>query len=397
MFLLIAATNILTPPPDVRDDFGVSITTAGLIVGSYGLARLAVDLPAGRLADTFGPRRLSVIAIIVLLASSVLGLVAWSVEVLIAARIGSGLAVGVLAAVVLSALSSTATPVNRGKVMSLFHVANNTGIALYPMLGGLIGLAFGWRATFVLTAVLGRRRRGHPAAVAAAAGPQRVRQRGQGWGRCAAGPAWPRAADRDRGHQLRRRGQHDPSPRGAQHDPAAVRRDRPRPRRDLDRDRHRPHVDHRPAGGDAGRDAGRPARPAAGDHGRAGRGGGRRPGVHPDRRPADLPARGGGDRARRLLHELADRAAVGGRSADRTDEGAVRLSVLGRPGGPDRAGPARRHHGRRRRRRSAASICCGRGAILFSVPPSRPDWVARRPAAHASTPTSQPRSRHDPR
>jgi MFS family permease len=155
IFLLIAATNILTPLlPDVRDDFGVSITTAGLIVGSYGLARLAVDLPAGRLADTFGPRRLSVIAIVVLLGSSVLGLVAWSVEVLIAARIGSGLAVGVLATVVLSALSSTATPVNRGKVMSLFHVANNTGIALYPMLGGLIGLAFGWRATFALTAVL---------------------------------------------------------------------------------------------------------------------------------------------------------------------------------------------------------------------------------------------------
>ena len=74
MFLLIAATNILTPLlPDIRDDFGVSITTAGLIVGSYGLARLAVDLPAGFLADRVGPRRLSVIAIVVLLASSVLG------------------------------------------------------------------------------------------------------------------------------------------------------------------------------------------------------------------------------------------------------------------------------------------------------------------------------------
>ncbi len=155
MFLLIAATNILTPLlPDVRDDFGVSITTAGLIVGSYGLARLAVDLPAGFLADTVGPRRLSVIAVIVLIASSVIGLLSPTVETLIAARIGSGLAVGVLATVVLSALSSTASPANRGKVMSLFHVANNTGIALYPMVGGLIGLAVGWRATFALTAVL---------------------------------------------------------------------------------------------------------------------------------------------------------------------------------------------------------------------------------------------------
>jgi len=155
MFLLIAATNILTPLlPDIRNDFAVSITTAGLIVGSYGLARLAVDLPAGFLANTVGPRRLSVIAIVVLLASSVLGILAGSVEMLIASRIGSGLAVGVLATVVLSALSSTATAANRGKVMSLFHVANNTGIALYPMVGGLIGAFVGWRATFAVTAVL---------------------------------------------------------------------------------------------------------------------------------------------------------------------------------------------------------------------------------------------------
>lgn len=155
IFLLIAATNILTPLlPDIRTDFGVSITTAGLIVGSYGLARLAVDLPAGFLADKVGPRRLSVIAIIVLLASSVVGVFAPTVEALIVARIGSGFAVGILATVILSALSSTASPANRGKVMSLFHVANNTGIALYPMVGGLVGLAVGWRATFIVSALL---------------------------------------------------------------------------------------------------------------------------------------------------------------------------------------------------------------------------------------------------
>ncbi len=155
IFLVIAATNILTPLlPAIRDDFGVSISTAGIIVGSYGLARLAVDLPAGFLADRVGHRRLSVIAFIVLLAASLVGLFAGSVEVLIAARIGGGLSVGILATVILSALSATATPANRGKVMSLFHVANNTGIALYPMVGGLVGLAFGWRATFAVTAVL---------------------------------------------------------------------------------------------------------------------------------------------------------------------------------------------------------------------------------------------------
>ena len=155
IFLVIAATNILTPLlAAIRDDFAISITTVGLVVGSYGLARLLVDLPAGFLAETVGYRRLSMIAIVLLIAASLLGLAADRVEVLIASRVGSGVAVGILATVILTALSATATSANRGKVMSLFHVANNIGIALYPLIGGVIGMLVGWRATFVVTGVL---------------------------------------------------------------------------------------------------------------------------------------------------------------------------------------------------------------------------------------------------
>jgi MFS transporter, DHA1 family, multidrug resistance protein len=155
IFMFIAATNILTPLiPQVKNDFGVSITVAGLIVGSYGLARLAVDLPAGFLADAVGYQRLSRISVVLLVVSSMIGLFSPTVEWLIVSRVGSGIAVGILATVILAALSSTATSVNRGKVMSLFHVANNTGIALYPMVGGIVGLLIGWRATFAVTAVL---------------------------------------------------------------------------------------------------------------------------------------------------------------------------------------------------------------------------------------------------
>jgi DHA1 family multidrug resistance protein-like MFS transporter len=155
LFLLIAATNILTPLlPDIRNDFGVSIATAGIIVGSYGLARLVVDLPAGFVVDRIGHLRVSVFALLLLVASSILGLNAGSVEVLILARIGAGVAAAILGTVILSGLGATATRTNRGKVMSFFHVANNTGIAIYPMIGGLVGLAFGWRATFAVTAVL---------------------------------------------------------------------------------------------------------------------------------------------------------------------------------------------------------------------------------------------------
>ena len=155
VFLVIAATNIMTPLlPDIRMDFGVSISTAGVIVGSYGLARLITDLPAGFVIDALGHRRVTVVGLVLLVGASLVGLNANSVAMLVGARIGSGVAVALVTTVGLAALGASATTANRGKVMSLFHVANNTGIAIYPLVGGFVGAAFGWRATFGVTVAL---------------------------------------------------------------------------------------------------------------------------------------------------------------------------------------------------------------------------------------------------
>src|SRR5258708_7473875 len=148
----MAGTNIMTPLlPDVRNDFGVSIATAGVIVGSYGLARLVTDLPAGFVIDALGHRLVAGVGIVLLIIASVVGLNASSVAMLVAARVGAGVPGAPLPTVRLAALGATATTANRGKVMSFFHVANNTGIAFYPLLGGFVGAAVGWRATFGVT------------------------------------------------------------------------------------------------------------------------------------------------------------------------------------------------------------------------------------------------------
>jgi MFS family permease len=155
VFAFISGNNILTPLlAEVRDDFGVSITTAGLIVGAYGLARLAIDLPAGFLADVVGHRRLSWIAVLVLVASSLLGYWSPTVETLIVARVLSGMAAGTLATITVNAMASVATPANRGRTLSMFGIANNSGVAIFPLVGGVVGAAVGWRPTFLINAVL---------------------------------------------------------------------------------------------------------------------------------------------------------------------------------------------------------------------------------------------------
>jgi MFS family permease len=153
LFFAIAATNILTPLlPDVQADFRISIATAGLVVSTYGFARLLTDLPSGVILDRLGERRLAAVGVTLLAAGSVVGALAPSIEWLILARVTSGLGSGLITTVTLTALSWTAGPSNRGQVMSVFQLANNTGIATYPLLGGLIGSVLTWRATFVVAA-----------------------------------------------------------------------------------------------------------------------------------------------------------------------------------------------------------------------------------------------------
>lgn len=151
----IASGNLLTPLlPEIRDEFGVSLTTAGFIVAAFGLARLIVDIPSALLADRFGLVGLSVSGVTMLIVSTLVGFLAPTVEIFIGSRVVAGIGVAIVSMVVLSAMSLTTGRASRGRAMSLIHVANNTGIAIYPLIGGAIGVLFGWRLTFVVAGVL---------------------------------------------------------------------------------------------------------------------------------------------------------------------------------------------------------------------------------------------------
>lgn len=165
----VASNNLMTPLlPAIRSGLGISLASIGTFVSAYGMARLIVDLPSGALVARLGPRNIAVVGVVLNGLSSVAAVFAPTFGLLLAARIGAGVGAGLLATVILSALSDVAPPEIRGRVMSLYQVANNLGIAIYPLIGGLVGSWFGWRAGFacgaiaaglsgvVLTPVMGR-------------------------------------------------------------------------------------------------------------------------------------------------------------------------------------------------------------------------------------------------
>jgi MFS family permease len=154
LFLSVASNNLVTPLlPAIRDDLGVTVAAIGAYVSAYGLARLVVDLPSGALTVRLGARRTVVLGVTLNALASATAIFATSFPVLFAARICAGVGAGFLATVILTAMSEVAPPEIRGRVMSLYQVANNLGIALYPLAGGALGVVFGWRAGFVAATV----------------------------------------------------------------------------------------------------------------------------------------------------------------------------------------------------------------------------------------------------
>ncbi|WP_433203471.1 MFS transporter [Dactylosporangium sp. CS-047395] len=133
--------------------FGAPPSQTAWLVSSLYLATALGQPVVGRLIDLFGPRRLFLISTTLVGVAGIVGTVAPSLGVLVAARVllGIGTCAGYPAAMAL--LHSEAERTGRDSpagVLTTLAVANQTIAVLGPLLGGLlIGLG-GWRLTFAL-------------------------------------------------------------------------------------------------------------------------------------------------------------------------------------------------------------------------------------------------------
>jgi MFS family permease len=119
---------------------------------SLGLA--VALLTVGALADAFGRRRVLVLSSSALVITSVLGAVAPSMTVLIAARILQGIAgAGILAAALGAIGHAFPTAHRRALATSVWGAAVGAGIAIGPLAGGALATSIGWRSSYWLEAI----------------------------------------------------------------------------------------------------------------------------------------------------------------------------------------------------------------------------------------------------
>jgi FSR family fosmidomycin resistance protein-like MFS transporter len=149
--------QLVLPPlfPLLRDEFGVSWSVLGALLGTFYTASAASQLGSGFLVDRFGARPLlyaglALMAGGTLLAGFVPGFF-WLFP--LAAIMGAGN--GVFHPVDFAILNSNVSPKRLGHAYSTHGVGGNLGYALAPIVSFGLASAFGWRTALVLMGVAG--------------------------------------------------------------------------------------------------------------------------------------------------------------------------------------------------------------------------------------------------
>ncbi|MGB7819028.1 MAG: MFS transporter [Ornithinibacter sp.] len=147
--LVIVDTTIVNVAiPSIIDDIGLTSTQAQWVQEIYTLVFAALLLVFGRLADTYGRRRLFTIGAVVFGLSSVLAALSGSGGALIGARALQGIGGAMMLPTSLSLLNSTFRGRERGIAFGIWGATIGGTAALGPLLGGWLTTSYSWRWAF---------------------------------------------------------------------------------------------------------------------------------------------------------------------------------------------------------------------------------------------------------
>lgn len=148
---LTAATlsATLVAVPAIVDDLGANAVLAAWIPASFVLVNLVVLLPAGRLADLHGRKRMYLQGLTVFIISSFCAGIAPSIEFLLLSRGLQGLGAGMFFGPCLALISSVFRNHGRGAALGWVISLLYFGLTLGPLVGGWIVDTFDWRYVFL--------------------------------------------------------------------------------------------------------------------------------------------------------------------------------------------------------------------------------------------------------
>jgi EmrB/QacA subfamily drug resistance transporter len=141
--------------PTLARTFGAPFQQVQWVVLAYLLGVTVLIVSVGRLGDIVGRRRLLLVGLAVFTVASVGCGLAPNLPLLIAARAAQGLGAAVMMALTVAFVGEAVPKDRTGAAMGLLGTMSAIGTALGPSLGGLLIATLGWRAIFLVAALLG--------------------------------------------------------------------------------------------------------------------------------------------------------------------------------------------------------------------------------------------------
>ncbi|MHC8506615.1 MFS transporter [Pseudonocardia bannensis] len=145
--------------PSMQKGLDTSPAQIQWVVSGYALAFGLALVPAGRLGDALGRRRMFLLALSGFVLFSALAGAAPTAELLVAARLAQGFAAGALAPQNSGLIQDLFRGGERGRAFGFFGATVGISTAVGPVIGGLILAAFGeddgWRWIFYVNVPIG--------------------------------------------------------------------------------------------------------------------------------------------------------------------------------------------------------------------------------------------------
>ncbi len=137
----------------IRTDLDLSYTQVGVVLSAFAITSGISQLPAGWLADRFGPRVIVAMGVSgVAIAGLLIGLspsyMSLIVFVVLAAILGGGYHPASV-----SAISVSIPPEQRGRALGLHAVGGGSSFWVVPLLAAPIAAAWGWRGAYITLSI----------------------------------------------------------------------------------------------------------------------------------------------------------------------------------------------------------------------------------------------------